>query len=149
MTNKDFTAGDDVDSRCLKCKAVTNHTIIAMQDEQIAKVQCNTCGGRHNYRPVKPVAKKAVRRSAGKLTPAKARARVSKEEKQAEYFEKVMAGQDQAKALPYAMSSDYNDNDLINHPTFGLGVVTRKISPTRIEVVFREALKVLVCATSD
>lgn len=144
--NKDLSAGDDVDSRCLKCKSVTNHTIIAMQDVEIVKVQCNTCGGRHNYRPAKAEVKKAVRRSAGKVVSASARTRISKEAKQAAHFEELMAGRDLTKALPYAMNADFEANDLIDHPTFGLGVVTDKMSSARIEVAFKEAQKVLVCA---
>ena len=144
VSDKELLAGDDIDSRCLKCKDVTNHTIIAVDDGKVAKVQCNTCGGRHNYRPAKPEVKKAA-----KVSPAKARARLSKEIKQAEYFEKVMGDRDQAKTLPYAMTADFNENDLVDHPTFGLGVVTSKIASDRIEVAFREALKILVCATPD
>ncbi|HIJ79361.1 MAG: hypothetical protein OEY01_10405 [Desulfobulbaceae bacterium] len=142
-TIDDLSAGDDVDSRCLKCKAVTNHTIIAVQDGQIVKVQCNTCRGRHNYRPVKPEVKKAVRRSSAKTKP-----RLGKEVKQAARFEDLLVGRDLTKALPYAMTAVFEPDDLIDHPTFGLGVVAKKISPVRIEVFFKDAQKVLVCASS-
>lgn len=148
-TITDLSAGDDIDSRCLKCKAVTNHTIIAMDGEHVVKVQCNTCHSRHNYRP--PVAEKAkaVRRSAGKVVAGQtAKPRLTKEMKAAVLFDEATAGRDFSEAIPYAMSADFNADDLINHPTFGFGVVAKKISPTRIEVVFKEATKVLVCATS-
>ena len=46
-----YTAGDEVDSKCTKCKLILAHTIVAMVGDQIARVKCNTCGGEHAYRP--------------------------------------------------------------------------------------------------
>jgi len=35
--------GDDVDDFCIKCKRLTNHSIIALMDGEPAKVRCRTC----------------------------------------------------------------------------------------------------------
>mgnify|MGYP001199865820 CR=1 FL=1 len=149
-TSNETSAGDDIDSRCLKCKAVTNHTIIAMIAGQVAKVQCNTCGSRHNYR--QPIVEKSttLRRSAGKIVAGGriAKPRMTKGMTAAALFDEILAGQDIATAKPYSMSGDFNSNDLLNHPTFGFGVVTKKINSTRIEVTFKEGSKILVCSTS-
>ena len=136
---KKIEAGQEIDSRCLKCKDITNHVIIAMVDGKVAKVQCNVCGGRHNYRPVKPAkaggAKKKTSRAAGGVKQAKAEA----------HFEEMLADRDQSDARPYSMTEIFEEGDLISHPTFGLGVITKTEMPDKIEVLFRQESKVLVC----
>ena len=65
------TAGDSVESQCTRCKALLNHTIIALVAGQVARVKCNTCGSEHNHRPVKE-AKVAVAKGAKAEKPVKA-----------------------------------------------------------------------------
>lgn len=139
-------AGDEVSSRCLKCKDVTNHTIVAMLEEKIAKVLCNVCKARHNYRP--PVAEKVAsdKKRAPRKPSLKAIDNSVREAKMAADFEKMMQSRDLAKALAYAMTDTFNKNDLLNHHVFGMGVVTKKIQHNRIEVLFKEGSKVLACA---
>lgn len=57
--------GDDVDDFCIKCKRLTNHTIVSLVEQQPAKVRCRTCYNDHDYRkgeapPSKKDAKKAA-----------------------------------------------------------------------------------------
>jgi hypothetical protein len=154
-TNK--TAGDDVDSRCLKCKAVTNHTIIAVAGETIAKVQCNTCGARHNYRA--PVAEKkkssatlrrrgdtgavTVSGSAKAKTTMAPKKRVSRG---AVNFDALIIGKDVSAAIPYRLDAALSVSDLIQHTIFGLGVVMEIILPNKVQVTFQEhGSKLLVC----
>jgi len=141
----ELSAGDQVDSRCLKCKAVTNHTIVAMSGGKIAKVECNTCRGRHNYRPESAPKNKVVQRKGEKISARAAGARISEEMKAAALFDSLLAGRNGDGGIAYAMTGDFAQGALIDHPTFGLGVVSRKISATRIEVVFRSGVKILVC----
>jgi hypothetical protein len=139
-TVKRIEAGSEVDSRCLKCKDVTNHTVIAIANGKIAKVLCNVCGSRHNYRPVKPekaggTGRKTSRASGGSTRKAKEEAR----------FRELLAGRGRSEALPYSMTAIFAEGDLIAHPTFGLGVVTGAIMPDKIEVLFEQESKLLVC----
>jgi hypothetical protein len=39
----DLRLGDDVDDYCIKCKRLTNHSILAIVDREPAKVRCRTC----------------------------------------------------------------------------------------------------------
>jgi len=139
-TVKKIEAGSDVDSRCLKCKDVTNHTVIAMVDGKIAKVVCNVCGSRHKHRPATPG--KAA--GAGRKTsrPSGPGARQAKAEA---HFREMLAGRDRSDALPYSMEAVFRERDLIAHPTFGLGVVTAAILPDKIEVLFEQESKLLMC----
>ena len=157
-TNK--TAGDDVDSRCLKCKAVTNHTIIAKTGATIAKVQCNSCNARHNYRAPKDDKKKSAstrRRRDGKVTETGPKSTAAKKSKStskkvsrgAVNFDALIDGKDISVATPYALDATLAAGDLLNHKIFGLGVVMATILPNKAEVVFREqGTKILVCTLS-
>ena len=146
-TDKNLSAGDEIDSRCLKCKSVTNHTIIAMLEGKAAKVECNTCHARHKYRSPVTVKKKSsgVRRVTKKKAAGSKGGRMTPEMKAAAHYETVLADRSMEGALPYAMTATFAQGDLIDHPKFGLGLVTRKISANRIEVTFRIGIKILVC----
>ncbi len=142
MTESDLTAGSEVDSYCLKCKDMTNHMIIAMADGEIAKAQCNVCGGRHKYRAAKPI-KSTKAKSA---TASRAAAGITlKEKKATAAFETLLKGRDSSASKPYTMTAIFNKNEIINHPTFGLGVVTSIIPANKIEVTFKDGVKILIC----
>jgi len=138
---KKIEAGSEVDSRCLKCKDVTNHTIIAMTDGKIAKVECNVCGGRHNYRPAKPESAATAKRKTTRAASV-ASAKLAKHEA---HFEKLVADRDEGNAVPYSLTGIFKEGDLLDHPTFGLGVVEAVVLPDKIEVLFRQESKLLIC----
>jgi len=57
--------GDDVDDFCVKCKRVTNHSILAMIEGEPAKVRCRTCYAEQQYRKcVIPPSKKDLKKAA-------------------------------------------------------------------------------------
>ncbi len=142
MTEPDLTAGSEVDSYCLKCKDMTNHMIIAMADGAIAKVQCNACGGRHKYRAAKPSKSTKTKSTAGSRAVAST---TLKEKKAAAAFEALLKGRETSEGKPYAMTAIFDKNEIINHPTFGLGVVTSIIPANKIEVTFKDGVKILIC----
>ncbi len=43
----------------------------------------------------------------------------------------------------YQMSDGYREGDLIKHPNFGLGVVTKVISPRKMEVIYETCKKLM------
>ena len=145
MTANNLTAGSEVDSHCLKCKDLTNHTIIAMADEKIAKVQCNVCGGKHKYRPAKPAKAAKAKTRVSKTAASRAASAALKEQKAAADFEALFKDRDTAEAKPYAMTATFKKNDMIDHPTFGLGLVTAIIPADKIEVRFETGSKLLIC----
>lgn len=55
-----------------------------------------------------------------------------------------LSNADPAHAIPYSMSNSYMEGDLIDHPRFGLGLVASRVSPQKIQVIFRESPKLLV-----
>jgi hypothetical protein len=144
MTASTVTAGSEIDSHCLKCKDLTNHTIIALADEKIAKVQCNVCGGKHKYRPAKPEKSSKVKKRVGKTSASKRASTAQQEKKAAASFEALLKDRDTAEAISYAMTATFNKNDIIDHPTIGLGLVTATIPADKIEVMFRNGSKILI-----
>jgi len=137
MSNKQLSAGDHVASKCTKCKDTTNHTIVAMVGDRIAKVECNTCRGVHNYRQTalkKPTAK---RKTSG-TSPAK----IGKIETE---WGDLLQDLDPSAATPYNMQMKIASGDLIQHPSFGLGRVINVIKPNKMEVYFSTGVKLLRC----
>ncbi len=43
----------------------------------------------------------------------------------------------------YKISDSYREGALLTHPTFGLGVVTKVISPRKMEVIFENSKKLM------
>ena len=57
--------GDDVDDYCVKCKRVTNHSILSMVEGEPAKVRCRTCYAEQQYRRCEiPPSKKDLKKAA-------------------------------------------------------------------------------------
>ena len=71
--------GDVIDDFCVKCRRVTNHSIVSIVDQEAAKVRCRTCYHDHDYRHEQaPPSKKELKKAAlfnevlAGLTPATA-----------------------------------------------------------------------------
>jgi Zn ribbon nucleic-acid-binding protein len=140
MSNKQFVAGDHIAAKCTKCKDTTNHTVVALVEGKVARVECNTCGGIHNYRP-----------AAAKKTPARSRAAATKAAKinkiEVEWQEHIDAV-DPATAVDYSMTMSAKPGLLLQHPSFGLGRIITTTKPNKMEVFFRDGVKILRCSVS-
>jgi hypothetical protein len=42
--------GDVIDDFCIKCRRLTNHSIVSLVGNEAAKVRCRTCYHDHDYR---------------------------------------------------------------------------------------------------
>ncbi|WP_321476992.1 hypothetical protein [uncultured Paludibaculum sp.] len=57
--------GDDIDDYCIKCKRMTNHSILSLVDSEPAKVRCRTCYNEGPYRRGEiPPSKKDLKKAA-------------------------------------------------------------------------------------
>ena len=57
--------GDDIDDFCVKCKRITNHSIVSLFNEKAAKVRCKSCYSEHDYRnEIAPPSKKDLKKAA-------------------------------------------------------------------------------------
>lgn len=46
----DFRLGDVIDDFCVKCRRLTNHSVVSLVNSEPAKVRCRTCYNDHDYR---------------------------------------------------------------------------------------------------
>lgn len=46
----DLRLGDVIDDYCVKCRRITNHSIVSLMNGGAAKVRCRTCYNDHDYR---------------------------------------------------------------------------------------------------
>jgi hypothetical protein len=59
----DLRLGDVIDDFCVKCRRLTNHSIVSLVDGSAAKVRCRTCYSDHDYRKEQaPPSKKELAR---------------------------------------------------------------------------------------
>lgn len=137
MSEKVLSAGDHIASKCTKCKDTTNHTIVAMVEDKVARVQCNTCNGTHNYRA--EAKKKAP--ASRTTTAAKTRAATKAQRDWDELLENVKP----EDATPYSMNTSMKEGLVVLHATFGLGQVLTTIRPNKMEVRFQSGVKLLRC----
>jgi hypothetical protein len=124
--------GGEVDSFCSKCDMVLAHTIHAMVGPRPVKVECNTCHAVHAYRspdrgPRKPAARPRAERAALG-------------------FDEMLRGKNLAQAVRYTPKTTFALDQVIEHPTFGLGFVSDVKDGGKVQVTFRSDVKVLIHA---
>ncbi len=135
---KVLAVGDSVRSQCTKCKTVTRHTVISVVGGKAAKVQCVACQGFHNYRdPAGPPPRGATPKAAGAAKGERA-LRTLEEEWLAQ-----MRGRDPKQALAYGEKQRPQAGDLVEHPSFGYGLVRKVILPNRVEIHFRNGIRLM------
>jgi hypothetical protein len=130
--------GGEVDSYCTRCELTLAHTVHAVVDGRPVKVECNTCHGVHRYRS--PPGARPVRTIGDR--PAVARSVVEK--KTTISFDELLRARDLASASRYSPKATYKVDQVIEHPTFGLGFVSAVRDAQKIEVTFRTDVKILV-----
>jgi len=60
--------GDIIDDHCIKCRRITNHSIVSLVNGEAAKVRCRTCYHDHDYRHEQaPPSKKDLKKAEALL----------------------------------------------------------------------------------
>ncbi len=124
--------GGEVDAFCTRCELVLAHTIHALLAGRPVKVECNTCHSVHRYRSVPG-------RPSGRAAPDASRARPA-----VAGFEELLAKHDVAAAQPYSPKKRFALDDVVDHGVFGRGFVSGLRDGDKIEITFRNDVKVLV-----
>jgi Zn ribbon nucleic-acid-binding protein len=152
VTTKKPKTGGEIDAYCTKCRLDLTHRIIAMVGDAVKKVECKTCGSHHLYR--RPKSERDARlkaleskrgadgdkprgekRSSGgeKLTAAQ-----RAERDQTNMWERAIAGQPSTAFKPYRITLTLSAGELVRHPKFGDGVVSKVIDRGKIEILFKD-----------
>ena len=124
--------GGEVDATCTRCRMELAHTILAMMGQKVARVRCNTCGSDHVYRGTQSPSRGAA-----------ARTRAAPAEKTVVGFDAQLAALDVSKAEDYRPDHTYAVDQVVRHPTFGLGIV-RAVRQDKMDVAFKAAERTLV-----
>lgn len=133
--------GKDVLSFCNKCNLTLSHTIMCMMDNQkIAKVKCKTCQAEHKFKD--PNTGKKASSTTKKASSKKSSSH--EEMSQGQNFWEQAIKNSSATPKAYSIRSNFNVGDLIDHSTFGIGVVESKLEGDKIQVVFKIQSKTLI-----
>ena len=134
-TTAKYELGKEVLSYCGRCKMPLAHTILTLTKRGLPdRCECNTCGAGHKYRdPDKPVKPRTTRKRAPTVTP--------------EMIWNEALADTKGPAKPYTMAAEFSQGDLMDHPTFGKGVVGELVGENKIKVIFEVAEKLLVHKT--
>jgi hypothetical protein len=151
---KTLKPGSEVDAWCTKCRMDLLHRIIAMEGPKIARVECRTCNGHHNYRQPKssPAAAatkstdRAAKSASGKRSPSlspRKQAAQDAERHREMTWEKAVAGKPVTSFRAYRASQTFNSGELIRHGKFGDGYIVRVIDRQKVEVMFKDGPRTL------
>jgi hypothetical protein len=118
--------------------------VVAKVGSKIVKVQCKTCKKEHGFKAPKGVKDPTV------APPPKAKKSAGGEKAttppvsvQAEW-ERLMKDAAAAKRVKYSPKAVLTLGDVVQHPTFGDGIVTRVQHPDKAEIIFKTDLKLLI-----
>ncbi|HEY1417485.1 MAG TPA: hypothetical protein VGF41_06245 [Myxococcaceae bacterium] len=124
--------GGEVDATCTRCKMELAHTILAMVGQKVARVRCNTCGSDHVYRGTQTASRSVASRT-----------RAAPAEKTVVGWDAQLAALDISKAQDYRPDQSFAVDQVVRHPTFGLGIV-RAVRQDKMDVAFKSAERTLV-----
>lgn len=133
--------GKEALSYCNKCKLTLAHIIVTMKTlSEPDKVMCKTCKGTHGYKdPSAPAKKAATARILKPKIPGKRPAGVPIEELWTQAMNKT-----NRHSKEYTIKGNFEQGDLIAHPTFGPGIVEKVFDSNKIEVLFRDDFRTLI-----
>ena len=142
MTDNEPKVGSIVDSICTKCKLVLDHVVVSMRANNLDKVKCNTCNAIHKY---KDPEKKSVTRKTGARKAASIKTKLTISEKE---WESILKDIPTEEFLPYSMDKKFKKGDKIKHPSFGDGSVIGVVGVNKINVLFTDGHRLLICNKS-
>jgi hypothetical protein len=138
-------AESEVLAYCGTCKMDLMAVVVAKVGEKIAKVQCKTCKKERAYKAPKGITEPGAEPPA--KAPGRKRAAATEAPKtvpvEAEW--QRLMGESAGKArVKYSPKAKLNLGDVVDHPTFGEGVVMRISYPNKAEIIFKTDMKLLI-----
>ncbi|MCJ8278077.1 MAG: hypothetical protein MJK18_14640 [Bdellovibrionales bacterium] len=118
---------------CSKCETERYHRVLAHLSPTEARLECEVCGSKRKLKIGKSVATK-------KKTTRKTR---TKGPSHVEVWTELKEKYSDLDPEAYSIRGVFRADTLIDHPSFGIGVVT-SAHPNKIEVCFEEGVKTLM-----
>ena len=126
------SAGKSIESYCGKCKVNRDHTIMTMDGESVVKVRCKMCGSMHKFKS--PVDAQKVRKPRAK--------KYAGEVATAELVWEAGLAEAKGKERDYNMALKYRIGDVVNHQTFGKGIVM-KLYVNKCDMLFKDRARLM------
>ena len=146
MAQVHYVEGSVVDGFCPKCESITEHTIVKATKKSIRDVRCEACSFVHKYqKTAKAKAKPKAKAKTKKKRKSRKKAQEIDEKAQA-LAEWEAACLENAAVEPqdYDMKVEWALGKVLLHASFGKGVVTKRLSDRKIEVIFQDSRRRLV-----
>lgn len=144
---KPLGAGSEIDAYCTKCRMDLGHRIVAMVGTAPKRVECQTCGSHHNYRPPKTAAKRhnsAKTRSTRKTPSQRATQTAKAEADRRSEWERRVLGQATAAFTRFKITETFAPDQLVIHKKFGEGYVLEVLEDDKVSIMFADGAKTLV-----
>lgn len=146
-------ADNEILAYCGSCKMDLMATVVAKVGGKIAKVLCNTCKKERAFKPAKGVTEPGATPPAGtKTTKKKSSASAADAAPKGVAVEvewkRLMGESAKAAKVQYSPKAKLNLGDVVEHPSFGSGVVTRIAHPDKAEIIFQSDIKILIHSRS-
>ena len=144
MAQVHYVEGSVVDGFCPKCESITEHTIVKATKKSIREVRCEACTFVHKYQKT---AKKKTKAKAKTKKKRKSRKKAQEVDEKAQALaEWEAACLEHAAVEPqdYNMKIEWEPGKVLLHASFGKGVVTKRLSEKKIEVIFQDSRRRLV-----
>ena len=116
---------------CTKCETETYHRVLTHVDDSTAQLECEICKK-----------KRKLKLSSGKTVAKKKKKTTRKRNTHKNQYEEAIETYGESPQ-PYNMKTAYKENIAIDHPKFGLGVVTES-STRKISVIFEDQVRDLI-----
>ncbi len=120
---------------CSKCDSERYHRVLAHLSKTEAKLECEVCGSKKKYKIGSSMAGKKTKKTTTRKTKSSSKHEDNWNELKEKYSD-----------LPtevYSIRGSYRADTVIDHPTFGIGVIT-EADTRKIEVCFQEGIKTLM-----
>jgi hypothetical protein len=134
----------------MECRSDTSQTVIEVDGMQVRTARCEKCKTIGDYRSPRARTKARLREMAasrGKRPKSEAPPRKTRRKKEdpGQVFRALVGGLGPVTARAYSVRAALTVGDLIEHPSFGLGVVTVLTEEQKATVLFEDGPRVLIC----
>ncbi|MBN2195590.1 MAG: hypothetical protein JW751_22410 [Polyangiaceae bacterium] len=145
---KPLGAGSEIDAWCTKCRMDLGHRIVAMLDGRPKRVECQTCGSQHNYRPAKtgkgtPASRTRPPAASGGTGGGSAHRAKVEASRRADWEAHVL-GQAATAFSRFSIERTYAVGELVLHRKFGEGYVVELLEGKKVSIMFGDGLRTLV-----
>ncbi len=129
-----YRVGRSCEAWCTRCKAESEHTVIAMVGDLPKRVECDSCHSQHNYRLAPKQRKQAEKKASGSPQTGRKNSR----------WERLLSADGNPEAKLYSMTERFQTDEVVDHKSLGIGIVERVQPGNKIEVLFESGKKLLV-----